>query len=137
MESPLVELDIMIGAGPDADNDERDRLTRALLDEIEELDVESSHLKRGGEAQPGSRAGEELTIGSLIVSLASAGVFTALIETLKSWALRKESRSVKIETKIGDRSLSLEYSPTATSQEELTRFVTAITQALEPKAQSG
>ncbi len=45
--------------------------------------------------------------------------------------LRKEGRSIKIETAIGDRSVKLEYSPTAASQEALTRFITDITRALE------
>jgi hypothetical protein len=135
METSPLKLEVALDAGPEADARELDRLSRQLRDEIESLDVDSVELRRGGQAPPGTMAGEEITIGSLIISLASAGVFTALIETLKGWALRKEGRTIKIETQIGDRSIKLEYSPTAASQEELTRFVESITHVL--KAEGG
>jgi hypothetical protein len=136
MAAKSFELNIALNAGPEADATELDKLTRRLLEEIkQEMNVESAHLKTQ-EAPTGTKAGEVFEAGNLVVSLASAGVFTALIEMLRSWALRKEGRTIKIETQIGDRSAKLEYSPTAASQEELTRFITDITRALESKGSS-
>ncbi len=127
-----MELAVTLDAGPEADDQELDRLARQLHGEIEQLHVESVSLKSGGAAPPGTMAGEEITIGSLIVSLASAGVFTALIEMLKGWALRKEGRTIKIKAQVEGRSIEVEYSPTATSQEDMTRFVESIIRTLKP-----
>ena len=72
-------LDLTISLWDEVDDVELDRLTRRLRDEIDELDVEAVGLAPGITLPPGAKGGP-ITIGSLVVALASAGVFTGLIE---------------------------------------------------------
>jgi hypothetical protein len=118
-------LDLTISLHDEVDDVELDRLTRQVRDEIDELDVEAVGLAPGTALPPGAK-GDPITIGSIVVALASAGVFTALVELLKSWALRREGRTVTLKARVGEREVELAYSPAETSPEEMTRFVNAI-----------
>jgi hypothetical protein len=123
-------LDLTISLGDEVDDGELDRLTRQLRDEIANLDVEEVGLAPGTELPPGAK-GEPITIGSIVVALASAGVFTGLIELLKSWALRREGRTIAVKAKVGEREVEMTYSPAETSPEEMTRFANTILGMLE------
>jgi hypothetical protein len=123
-------LDLTISLQDQVDDEELDRLTRQMRDEIDELDVEAVELAPGTELPPGAK-GDPITIGSIVVALASAGVFTALIELLKSWALRREGRTITVKAKVGEREVEMSYSPTETSPEEMTRFANTILGMLE------
>ena len=123
-------LDLTISLGDEVDDGELDRLTRQLRDEIADLDVEEVGLAPGTELPLGAK-GEPITIGSIVVALASAGVFTGLIELLKSWALRREGRTITVKAKVGEREVEMTYSPTETSPEEMTRFANTILGMLE------
>jgi hypothetical protein len=123
-------LDLTISLRDEVDDVELDHLTRQLRDEIDELDVETVGLAPGVTLPPGAKGGP-ITIGSLVVALASAGVFTGLIELLKSWALRREGRTVTLKARAGDREVELAYSPAETSPEEMTQFVNAIMSTLQ------
>ena len=118
-------IDLTISLQDKVDDEELDRLIRQVRDEIAELDVEAVGLARGAELPPEVK-GDPITIGSIVVALASAGVLTGLIELLKSWALRREGRTVTLKAKVGDREVELAYSPAETSPGEMTRFVNAI-----------
>ncbi|MDY7075884.1 MAG: hypothetical protein SXV54_03065, partial [Chloroflexota bacterium] len=59
------------------------------------------------------------------------GVFTGLIELLKSWALRREGRTVTLKAKSGDQEVELAYSPAETSPEEMTQFINTIMSTLQ------
>lgn len=120
-------LDLTISLRDEVDDGELDRLTRQLRDEIADLDVEEVGLAPGTELPPGAK-GEPITmtIGSIVVALASAGVFTGLIELLKSWALRREGRTITVKAKVGEREVEMTYSPAETSPEEMTRFANTI-----------
>jgi len=123
MREPM--LDLTISLRDEVDDVELDRLTRQLRDEIDELDVEAVGLAPGDTLPPGVK-GDPITIGSIVVALASAGVFTGLIELLKSWALRREGRTVTLKARVGDREVELAYSPAETSPEKMTQFVNAV-----------
>jgi hypothetical protein len=109
----------------DADQEELDRLTRQLLSEIGDLDIEKAELARGGDLPEGAK-GDPITVGSIVVALASAGVFTGLVELIKSWALRREGRTITLKAKVKDREVELTYSPAESSPEEMTQFVNTI-----------
>jgi hypothetical protein len=123
-------LDLTISLQDEVDDEELDRLTRQLRDEIDELDVEAVELAPGTELPPGAK-GDPITIGSIVVALASAGVFTGLIELLKSWALRREGRTITLKAKVGEREVEMSYSPTETSPQEMTRFANTMLGMLE------
>jgi hypothetical protein len=127
---PEQAVDLILALTDDVDEETLERLTLQLREEIAELDVESVGLVPGAEAPRGAK-GDPITIGSLVVSLASAGVFTGLIELVKSWVLRREGRAVTLKVKLPDREVELAYSPTGTSAEEMSRFTNAIVSTLQ------
>jgi hypothetical protein len=108
-------------------------LTRNLRDEIAELGVERVGLARGSDLPPGAK-GDPITVGTIIVSLASTGVLTALIELVKSWALRREGRTVKFKAKVEDREVEFTYTPEGTTPEAMGQFARTIVTAMQPKA---
>ena len=67
----------------------------------------------------------------ILSALASAGVFTALIEALRAWTLRRESRRIKIRVERKDQAVEFDYSPTAVSAEELMEFSKQILDVLQ------
>ena len=94
----------------DADAEDLDRLARQLRHEIHDaLDVEKATLTRDAVLPPGAK-GDPITVGSIVVALASAGVFTGLVELIKAWALRREGRTITLKAKVGDREVELSYS---------------------------
>ncbi|HVN54508.1 MAG TPA: hypothetical protein VMT46_09280 [Anaerolineaceae bacterium] len=133
-ETP-VSLTLQLGMGPDEDPDTLDRLARQLLIELQDLDVESAGLVRGGPAPQGAKSADLVTLGSLAVVMLPA-VVPKVIELLQSWTMRAENRTVKIKSQVADRSIELEYSPTALSPAQLNQLVTTINQALQPAAKS-
>lgn len=127
---PQQPLDLTVSLGDKVDDEELDQLTRQLRDEIAGMEVEKVALAPG-EVVPQGAKGEPITIGSLIVSLASAGVFTGLINLLKSWVHRRQGRTVTVKAKVHGQELELSYVPERTSPKEMSRFVSTIVTALQ------
>lgn len=128
-------LDLTISLQDRVDQDELDRLTRQLCNEINELDVEDVYLAKGSELPVGAK-GDPITVGSIVVALASAGVFTGLVELIKSWALRREGRTITVRAKVGEREVELAYSPAETSPEEMIQFVDTVMGTLQKRTRS-
>jgi len=127
---PQQPLDLTVSLGDKVDDEELDQLTRQLRDEIAGMEVEKVALAPG-EVVPQGAKGEPITIGSLIVSLAAAGVFTGLINLLKSWVHRRQGRTVTVKAKVHGQELELSYVPERTSPKEMSRFVSTIVTALQ------
>ena len=83
---------------PDADEADVEYTTRQLREEILNLkEVESATFYATGEAPTGAKAGDVITWGTLLVTLAaSGGVLTTLIGTLNAWLSRDEKRTLKV-----------------------------------------
>jgi hypothetical protein len=127
-----------LNIGEDYSTEELDRLTRLLLKEIQELDVESVELEKGEQLPEGTKSGELVTLGSLVVVLLPA-VVPKVIELLQAWSTRADNRIVKIKAQVEDRSIEVEYSPATMSTDELKRLVNSLSEALPPadKRKSG
>ncbi len=91
---PDQSLDLSISLLDQVDDEELDRLTRRLRDEIDELDVEAARLAPGPPV-PGAK-GDPITIGGIVVALASAGVFTgqgcSILKPIRSTETSEVSR---------------------------------------------
>ncbi len=124
-----LDLVISVDAGENVTDQMRHRLARQIYQDLTRTGADSVRWTQSGEAPVGTK-GVPIDINTIIVSLASAGALTAIIQLLKDWALRAEGRKVKIKTQIGDNSIEFEYSPTATSEEELTAFAEKLIQML-------
>jgi membrane-associated two-gene conflict system component 1 (EACC1) len=94
-------LRIAVDAGPEAEQDELERVTRQLRDELLELPVDDIRFPEDGPAPPGAK-GDVASIGELVVTLASGGVLPTLVGSVLAWLTRDRSRKVVIELN-GDR----------------------------------
>jgi len=129
---PEQPLDLTISLQDDVDEEELAQLTRQLRDEIAELGVDAVGLAPGTSLPVGAK-GDPITIGSIVISLATAGVFTGLIELLKAWALRREGRTVHFKAKVQDQEVELSYSPEGSKPEDMSRFASKIVTAMQKK----
>src|SRR4030095_2679933 len=93
----LTELRIEISAN-DATPDEIDRMTRQLLSELRETDVESAELMRGGEAPHRPTSGDLVTMGSIVISSLPT-VLPAVVALVQAWSSRGQGRTVKFKGK--------------------------------------
>jgi hypothetical protein len=125
----LIPLTLVVDAGEEADDEELDRLTRQLLSEIRELDIESAELARERYLPQGAKSVEAITIGAVAIAVLPT-VLPKLFDFLQAWSLRGEARKVKIKTQVADRALEVEYSPSSMSPDELRRLVETLKDTL-------
>jgi hypothetical protein len=127
---PELNLIITLDAGPEIEADELDMQTRRLRGELIELGVTNASPTSAGSVPEGAKSAEAVTLGSLALVVLPT-FLPKVLEYLQSWTQRDESRRVKIKTQVGDRSIELEYTPAALSQEELSHLVKTLTGAME------
>jgi len=128
----VARLTLRVDAGADADDEELDRVTRQLRDELRDLDgVEPVKPVEAGAVPEGAKSAEAMTVGALAVAILPS-VIPKLMEFLQTWSMRGENRTVKIETRVGDRSVNVEV-PRTMSPDELKGLVDMLTGALTGK----
>jgi hypothetical protein len=109
MDHPdLGELRVEISA-TDTTIDDIDRMTRQLLSELKELDVESAALAKGDPSPSGTKSVDTVTAGSIIVSLLPT-VLPAMVELVQAWATSGHGRTVKFRGKVGREVIDFEGS---------------------------
>lgn len=109
MDSPdLTQLNIEISAS-DATDEEIDRMTRQLLSELRETDVETVELAKGEPGPAGSK-GDAIAIGTIALEVLPA-ILPGVIGLVQSWATRGQGRTVKFKGKIGRERIEFEGSP--------------------------
>jgi hypothetical protein len=82
----------------DATEEDVDRMTRQLLAELRDTDVESAELTKGGEAPAGTKSGDQVTMGSIVIS-ALPTVIPAVVTLVQAWTSRGQGRIVKFKAK--------------------------------------
>ena len=98
MDNPdLTQLSIEISAS-DATEEDIDQMTRQLLSELRDTDVESAELAKGGSAPAGTKSGDAVTMGSIVIS-ALPTVLPAVVGLVQAWAARGQGRTVKFKGK--------------------------------------
>jgi hypothetical protein len=90
-EDPI-ELNIKVSV-EDATEEDIDLMTRQLLVELRERDVESAELTKGDPAPVGSK-GDPFTIGSIAVEILPAAI-PGLMKFIQAWMARGRGRTVK------------------------------------------
>jgi hypothetical protein len=115
MNNPnLTQLNIEISAS-DATEEDIDRMTRQLLAELREMDVESAELAKGGPAPAGSK-GDPIAIGTIALELLPT-ILPSVIGLVQAWAARGQGRTVKFK----GRGFEFEGSP-----EELAKLLATL-----------
>jgi hypothetical protein len=123
-----VSLVVTVGDGT-ANDDEIDRVTRRLRQQLSELDVEGVKLGPGGRVPAGAKALDPVAAGTLVVTLLPA-VVPKVVDFLRAWMLRDAGRTVKIRAASGDRSFDIEYAPGVTSEDDVRRLLETFSDAL-------
>jgi len=93
----LIELQIEVVA-QDTTLEDLDAMTRNLLRELRETDVESAKLVSVGAAPEGSKAGEAVSIGMLAIEVLPA-VLPGVVTMIQGWINRGQGRTVKFKGK--------------------------------------
>ncbi len=104
----LSELNIDVSAS-DASEEDIDRMTRQLLSELREMDVELAELTRSGQAPEGSKAIDPVTVGSIAISVLPT-VLPKVIDGIQAWVMRGSNRTVKFKGRIAGQSVEFEGS---------------------------
>ena len=117
--SGLAELNIEITAS-DATEEDLDRMTRQLLSELRETDVESAELAKGDEVPTGTKSAESVTMGSIMISVLPA-VLPMIVELVQAWAARGHGRTVKFKGQVGGGLIEFEG-----SAEELQKLLASL-----------
>lgn len=91
-----IELDVQVSA-ENATEEDIDQMTRQLLHELRELDVESAELARGGPAPTGSK-GDPVTIGSITLGVLPFAI-PGVVTLVQAWMARGQGRNVKFKGK--------------------------------------
>ena len=97
-ENDVLSLTMRVEAGPGADAQELDDLTRRLREQLLEVDVRSVEPLRTGEAPPGTRGPEAIALGSLLVTLApSSELLKTVVGVVQGWLAGQHARSVELQ----------------------------------------
>lgn len=118
MSRAKLDLFITVGGGPDADEEDVERLTYLLSDELRELDVVDTVELLREDAPEGARGSGAIT-GDLLLELVGSAGISVLISTIGSWLSRDKSRKLKL--CLGDKSIELS-GLSEDEQQELTQW---------------
>ena len=109
MDNPdLIQLNIEISAS-DAMDEDIDLMTRQLLSELREMDVESAELAKGGSAPHGTKSVDPVMMGNIAVAVLPS-VLPKVVDFVQSWAARGHRRTVKFKGKVSGQSIEFEGS---------------------------
>ena len=89
----LNQLNIEISAA-DASEEDIDRMTRQLLSELRELDIESAELAKG-EAAPAGAKGDFTLVGSIALELIP-DLLPGVIGLVQAWAFRPRRQEINV-----------------------------------------
>ncbi|MGH8909882.1 MAG: hypothetical protein ACRD0K_26155 [Egibacteraceae bacterium] len=96
--SRVVQVRVRVQAGEQVDAVDLAELAIRLREELLALDVAGVDLASAGPAPAGTRGGDALAAGALIVSMAaSSGLLKAVVDAVSSWVARPGQRSVRLE----------------------------------------
>lgn len=87
--------------------DEIDQLTRQLLQELREEDVESAELARKKELPAGAKSAEVITLGAIIMAVLPKAI-PKIIDLLQAWMERGTGRRVTFKGKVGGEDIEFE-----------------------------
>jgi hypothetical protein len=96
-ETDKAEFHIEVSA-TDATDEELDRMTRQLLSELRELDVESAELAKGESAPRGTKSVDPVLMGNIAIAVLPA-ILPNVISLVQAWASRGQGRTVKFKGK--------------------------------------
>jgi hypothetical protein len=115
----LAKLSLEISAS-DASEDDIDRMTRQLLSELREMDVESAELVASEAAPGGTKSAGSVTAGAIAVEV-FPGMLPKIMDMIQAWMMRDSGRSVKFKGMVAGQAIELEG-----SAEDLQKLLAAL-----------
>lgn len=106
--SKLTQLNLEISAG-DATVEDIDRMTRQLLSELRNMDVESAELTKDSPAPAGTKSVDPVTAGAIAIAVLPT-VLPKVVEAIQAWVLRGNNRTVKFKGKVAGQAIEFEGS---------------------------
>ena len=103
VEEPI-KLNIQVSV-ENATDEDIDFMTRQLLFELRDREVESAELEPGGPSPSGAK-GDPISIGSIAIEVLPAAI-PGLVKFLQAWMARGQTRTVKFK----GRGIEFEGSP--------------------------
>jgi len=101
MAEKTKQIILNVDAGPEADPEEIEKITRQLREEILELDVEAVDFVSAGEAPVKAKAGDPVAWGTLILTASVSGgigsASAALVGMLQSWLMSQNKGRITLE----------------------------------------
>jgi hypothetical protein len=109
MDVPMepIRLTLEVQAGPDATPEEVDQLTRQLLEDLRQIEVESADFLTAGPAPDGTKTADPVTLGALALAVLPT-VLPKVVDFVQAWSQRGQSRSVKFKGKIAGQTIEFE-----------------------------
>ncbi len=109
MNKELVELNLQVSVNEEASEDDLDRITRQLLSELREMDVESAELVASEAAPEGTKSVDPVTAGAIAIAVLPA-MLPKIIEAIQAFVLRGSNRTVKFKGKLEGQTVEFEGS---------------------------
>lgn len=132
MATEDILLSIALESNIEEQNNQLSQLAEELKNNFQRIDGCSAKIYEEDLPTGISSRTDPATIGTIIVSLASAGVFTALIQLVQTWMNGKKNvNRAQIKVQIGDNLVEFDYSPGSVKNEELLKFVRTIVDEIE------
>lgn len=114
----LPPLQLVIDPGPSAAAEDYEGSSRALRDELLDLDVDA--VTYGVAVPPsGAKTSAGVDMGTLVITLSNSAVLVSLVSVLKSWAGRTRGR--KVTMRFGEHEDAIEIS--GASRQDLTELL--------------
>jgi hypothetical protein len=126
-------LRLQLEGDQDMTPEELDSITRQLRSELLDLQVENVDLITTQDVPPGAKSAEAITLGTMAITVLPIFV-PKIIEFLQSWVTRNDGKTVKVKSQAGDRSIEIEFSQKAISQQELKTLLDTLTNSLAASA---
>ncbi len=93
-----------------ATEEDVDKMSRQLVAELRNSEVESVSLLRGSIAPLGTKSADPVTIGALAIVVLPT-LLPKVIDFIQTWALRGQGKIVKFKGKINNQLIEFEGSP--------------------------
>jgi hypothetical protein len=107
-ELQALQLNLTVSV-PDGTEEELDSLTRQLLSELKNFDIESLNLAAGGKALSGTKGVDSIAAGTIAMAVLP-NILPQVLAFLQAWSLQGRGRSIKFKGKIANQQIDFEGS---------------------------
>ena len=107
-ESEALYFNLTISSS-DSNDDELDLMTRQLLIELKDLEVESVSLASGNSAPMGTKGLDSVTAGTIAMAVLPT-MLPKVLEFLQGWSLQGRGRTIEFKGKIADQQIDFKGS---------------------------